>query len=362
MPEVKVRGITKSFGKVVAVDNVSFDVKEGEILALLGPSGCGKTTTLRVIAGLERPDSGDIYLGDRPLCSTQRRLFVPPDKRGMGMVFQSYAVWPHMTIFENVAFPLKLRRSSKATVKEKVRQVLELVNLGGIEDRGATLLSGGQQQRVALARALVFSPEILLLDEPLSNLDAKLRAQMRLELKSLQKRIGVTSIFVTHDQVEAMVISDRLAVMDQGRIEQIGPPMEVYEKPQTRFVMDFIGQVNHCSGKIVEVTPEAYVAKTEKAGEDAVQCIALDTLRPGQEVTLSIRPEDIKVYSSPPGQRPNVWRATVKIASYLGERMHYVVAIGDETIDIFTPPSQRFAAGDTIFVELDPQALWAWAA
>src|SRR3990172_4275211 len=361
MAEVIVNRLSKSFGKVKAVDDVSFEVKEGEMVTLLGPSGCGKTTTLRLIAGLEKPDRGEIYLGKRPLVITDRHICIPPDKRSMGMVFQSYAVWPHMTIFDNVAFPLKLRRVPQATIKEKVREVLRLVGLDTVEDRGATLLSGGQQQRVAVARALAFSPEVLLLDEPLSNLDAKLRARMRLELRSLQQRLGLTSIFVTHDQLEAMVLSDRLAVMNQGKIEHMGPPGDVYQKPRTRFVMDFIGQVNHLSGKTLEVTPKGCVARATKAGEVLV-CQAGDGVGQHQDVTLSIRPEDIVVYDRPPGDRPNVCRCTVKVASYLGERMHYVVGVGDENLDVFTAPRQRFAVGETVFVELDPDSMWVWRA
>ncbi len=362
MDIVKVRGISKSFGKLVAVDNVDFDVKEGEILTLLGPSGCGKTTTLRIIAGLEKPDNGEVHLGDKLLCSGEKRVFIPPNKRDMGMVFQSYAVWPHMTVFENVAFPLKLRRVPKAIIKEKVRQILELADLRDLEGRGATLLSGGQQQRVALARALIFSPKILLLDEPLSNLDAKLRAQMRLELKALQQRIGVTTIFVTHDQLEAMVISDRLAVMNQGKIEQMGSPLEIYEKPRAKFVVDFIGLVNYISGKVVEVTPERCLVQPTRVEGEPLHCVATDNVSQGEEVILSVRPEGITVYSSHPGQRLNLLPSKVKVISNLGDRIHYVLGIGEESLDVFTPPSQRFSQGETLFIELNPQALFTWRA
>ena len=217
-PFLRAVGLGKRFGNVAAVNNVSFDVTKGEVLTLLGPSGCGKTTTLRMIAGFEKPDTGEIEVENNFVVSVQKRIFLPPEKREMGMVFQSYAIWPHLNVFENVAYPLRVRRVKGSLVREKVESVLDLVGLAGLEDRPAMLLSGGQQQRVALARALVYSPKLLLLDEPLSNLDAKLREQMRVELKELQRRLSITVVFVTHDQIEAMTLSDRLAVMSQGRI------------------------------------------------------------------------------------------------------------------------------------------------
>src|SRR5881409_2980021 len=236
MGTVWASGLVKTFGTVVAVNHLSFEARAGEFLTLLGPSGCGKTTTLRLVAGLERPYRGDVYLGGRTLSAAASGLFVPPERRGMGMVFQSYAIWPHMTVFENVAFPLNVRRANRQEIKRRVEETLELVGLANFSDRPAILLSGGQQQRVSLARALVYSPSILLLDEPLSNLDARLREQMRIELKRLKQQLGFTVLFVTHDQIEAMSLSTRLAVMSQARIEQIGPPQEVYERPQTPFV------------------------------------------------------------------------------------------------------------------------------
>ena len=368
MANLNISNMTKSYGNTVAVDDVSFEVKDGEMLTLLGPSGCGKTTTLRVVAGLEKPEGGEVYLGDRLLCSIEKRVIVPPNKRGMGMVFQSYAVWPHMTIFENIAFPLKLQKLPMARIKEMVTQVLALVGLQDIEEnRGATLLSGGQQQRVALARALVFTPEVLLLDEPLSNLDAKLRAQMRLELKSLQQRIGITCIFVTHDQLEAMVLSDRLAVMNHGKIEQLGTPRELYETPKSKFVVDFIGQANHLSGEALEDSSGGKclvrTTKTETKTEgEVLHGVALENISQGREVTLLIRPEDITLHRQHPGERINLLSAKVKIVSYLGDQMHYVLSLGDETLDVFTPPSQKLGPWDTVFVELDPKALWVWAA
>lgn len=361
MPGVKVTKLQKLFGKLKAVDGISFEVKDGELLTLLGPSGCGKTTTLRLIAGLERPDGGEIAVGNRVLSSEEKRIFTPPEKRGMGMVFQSYAVWPHMTVGENVTYPLALRRVPKEVQKEKVKSALELVGLGGLEARPGTLLSGGQQQRVALARALVFEPEILLLDEPLSNLDAKLRETMRIELKALQERIGVTSVYVTHDQAEAMVLSDRMLVMNQGHIEQEGNPREIYENPKTQFVMDFIGQVNYIEGKVVEVgSDRTLVNAVESAGNTPLQCTRLETTRPGEDVLLCIRPQDMSIYREKPANRPNVWMCQVKVAAYMGDHIEYELVHGDQKLKVSGPGSLKLRPGDSVYVELAPEGIKVW--
>src|SRR6266566_4214412 len=239
---LEVRNLVKIFGKLTAVDNVSFKVEQGEVVTLLGPSGCGKTTTLRMVAGFEKPNAGEVEIAGRVVVATNRRINVPPEKRDIGMVFQSYAIWPHMTVFENVAFPLNVRRANRQEIKRRVEETLELVGLANFSDRPAILLSGGQQQRVSLARALVYAPAILLLDEPLSNLDAKLREQMRLEIRALQMKFKLTVLYVTHDQAEAMTLSDRMAVVHRGRFEQVGSPAEVYEQPATPFVAEFLGR------------------------------------------------------------------------------------------------------------------------
>ena len=289
--------LSKHYGGVRAVEALSLDIRAGEVFALLGPSGCGKTTTLRIIAGLEVPDAGEILHRDRPLVSVPRRQFVPPEKRRLGMVFQSYAVWPHMTVFENVAYPLRLRGLRGAALREKVARTLDIVGLGGLEARPAPHLFGGQQQRVALARALVYEPEILLLDEPLSNLDAKLREQMRVELKLLQRQLGITMIFVTHDQMEALSLADRLAVMNQGRIEQLGTPRELYERPQTPFVRDFLGQCVVLRGQVGEPSGTlGRVVLGEAAGELFYdQGAAPAAAAVGAPVLVSVRPEDVEV-------------------------------------------------------------------
>src|SRR4249919_1167072 len=246
------RDVVKRFGAVNAVDGVSFTIERGEFFTLLGPSGCGKSTTLRLVAGLEEPDNGEIFISGKPVAVAARGIFLPPEKRQLGMVFQSYAIWPHLSVFENIAFPLRVRKESGDAVRQRVLQALDVVGLAGLAERGATQLSGGQQQRVALARALVYEPAILLLDEPLSNLDAKLREQMRVEIRALQKKLGLTILYVTHDQAEAMTLSDRIAVVNRGRFEQVGAPEEVYEKPATPFVAEFLGRTVSLEGKIAK--------------------------------------------------------------------------------------------------------------
>src|SRR5713101_7689115 len=240
--------VSKAFGPHPAVDRASLEVRRGEVFTLLGPSGCGKTTTLRLVAGLERPDAGEITLRGRMVASVPRRVFLAPNLRNLGMVFQSYAIWPHMTVFENIAYPLTLRGVKRGVIRDKVERVLGLVGLEGLEARAATLLSGGQMQRLALCRALVYEPDLLLLDEPFSNLDAKLREQ-----KLLQRRLGITVLFVTHDQIEALSLSDRIAVMQRGRVEQVGPPRSLYEHPASAFVRDFLGQTVILRGAVKEV-------------------------------------------------------------------------------------------------------------
>lgn len=363
MPTLAINDLSKFFNQVKAVDHINLEVQDGEFLTLLGPSGCGKTTTLRLIAGLERPDTGDILLGDEILSSTKAGQFRPPEKRGMGMVFQSYAVWPNMTVGENVAYPLKVRRVPKAQIKEKVKRILALVGLLELEDRPATLLSGGQQQRVAMARALVFDPKILLLDEPLSNLDFKLRESMRVELRTLQERTGVTTIYVTHDQTEAMALSDRICLMIGGKIEQIGNPVEIYNEPKTKFVVDFIGRVNFITGSIEEIASGKCIVSASKAAGLKVQCkVPAGDAKKGDEVVLSIRVENVTLHRELHEQKPNVSVGTIINAQFLGDHWGYVLKIGEEVIRVTLPSTQRFETGDKVYIELDPQAVQAWLA
>src|SRR5499433_3913094 len=296
MGTVRASGLVKTFGSVVAVNDLSFEAKAGEFLTLLGPSGCGKTTTLRLVAGLERLDRGEIQVGGRPLSSTQSGLFVPPERRGMGMVFQSYAIWPHMTVFENVAFPLQELRVPRAEIRDRVMAILGTVGLSGLHARPAPMLSGGQQQRVALARALVSNPEVLLLDEPLSNLDARLREEMRFELRDMQARLGITSIFVTHDQAEAMTLSDRIIVMRGGHIEQEGRPEDVYQRPRTPFVMDFLGRANHLPARIALDDDGRRIAIV--AGGCGVPLLDAAEWDDGAEVLLAFRPEAVRAHAA----------------------------------------------------------------
>ena len=250
MAEVRIEHVFKRFGAVTAVNDFDLVVKDGEFVSILGPSGCGKTTTLRMIAGFERATEGEIYIGDHCVSSSVKGSFAPPEKRDIGMVFQSYAVWPHMTVAENVGYPLKIQKVDKKEREERVQKMLELFHLGEYSKRYPHQLSGGQQQRVALARALVAQPGLLLLDEPLSNLDAKLRESMRFEILAIQKELGITVVYVTHDQGEAMAMSDRVVVMSAGVVQQIGAPHEIYTKPANKMVADFIGLVNFIDGEV----------------------------------------------------------------------------------------------------------------
>jgi ABC-type Fe3+/spermidine/putrescine transport system ATPase subunit len=265
---LRLEGVSKLFDTARAVDDVSLEVQRGHVFTLLGPSGCGKTTSLRMIAGLERPDQGRIVLAGKTVADAENHAFVPPHKRNMGMVFQSYAIWPHMTVFQNVAYPLNLRGMPKAQIAQKVDRVLDLVGMDGFAQRPATDLSGGQQQRVALCRALVYEPDLLLLDEPFSNLDARLRLQMRVEVRLLQQRLGITVLFVTHDQVEALSMSNEIAVVNQGRVEQVGLPSELYDRPASPFVRDFLGQTIRMPGN-VWIRPEDLQVRHQHASSEA---------------------------------------------------------------------------------------------
>jgi iron(III) transport system ATP-binding protein len=321
--------------RVLAVDNVSLEVDEGELFTLLGPSGCGKTTTLRSIAGLETPDKGTISVAGRVLFSSEQRVRVPANDRGLGMVFQSYAIWPHMNVFDNVAFPLQVlprgKRPSRSEVRERVERVLAVVKLDQLASRDATALSGGQQQRLALARALVMEPALLLLDEPLSNLDAKLREDMRFELKRLQRELGLTCVYVTHDQTEALAMSNHVAVMRDGKVEQVGRPREIYEAPRTRFVADFIGTSNFIDGIVEETRPGGYLVRTDQGRLEVPSELHH---APGDAVVVSARPEHIALSAERNGTGPNRWSGRVGARAFLGEVVDHVVAVGGTEIRV----------------------------
>ncbi len=359
---LELREAVKHFGRVTAVDHVSFTVQKGEVLTLLGPSGCGKTTTLRMVAGFERADDGDIEIDGRLVSSPRRRVHVPPEKRGLGMVFQSYAIWPHMTVFENVAYPLTLRRLNKAEVKQRVEQTLDLVGLGTLGDRPSTLLSGGQQQRVALARALVYSPDILLLDEPLSNLDAKLRNLMRIELKRLQERVSVTVLFVTHDQIEAMSLSTRLAVMNRGKIEQLGTPKDVYETPQTPFVEDFLGRVVRFQGTIVDLSWKGMLVELDSVGARLQIDSEDETLALGQRVLVAIRPEDLEVLRPGEKRGTNTLSWTVEKVLYLGSECEVLLRSGDAAFTLVVPRARATDVQQSLDLYFPADLLRVWPA
>jgi iron(III) transport system ATP-binding protein len=351
MPGVIVRDLTKRYGQgVAAVQGLTLEVKPRELVALLGPSGCGKTTTLRLVAGFLRPDAGEIWVGER--CLSSPSGVVPPERRQMAMIFQSYALWPHMTVAQNVGYGLRFKADlPRAERDRRVRAILKVVHLEGFEGRYPGELSGGQQQRVAVARALVVEPEILLLDEPLSNLDANLREEMRFEIRRLHETFGITTLYVTHDQAEAMVISDRIAVLQRGRVVQVGTAEDLFQQPRTRFVAEFIGRTNLVAG--VAASP------------DVVRCgplrlrVASADLTPGAPV--AIRPHEIGVSPGPgsaAAPEANVLRGTVQRGSYLGDTVDYQVLVdgGELVLRVAAPPALRLRPGQAVVLSIAPAA------
>jgi iron(III) transport system ATP-binding protein len=345
---VRIRNLVKRFGPVAAVDDVSFEVEQGRTLALLGPSGCGKTTILRCIAGLETPDDGDIAIAGTPVFDADARIDLVPEKRELGIVFQSYAVWPHMTVAENVAFPLKVRGLPAGERTARARRMLETVGLAGFEDRPATLVSGGQQQRIALARALVHEPRLVLFDEALSNLDAQLREQMRLELRLLQQRLGFTAIYVTHDQAEAFGLADTVVLMNQGRIETIGPAREVFRRPTSAFVARFFG-LNVLEGQVRGRGPDGLeVALAERL---LVRAPAVDGVEIGDQVLACIRKEHVRLERADP---PTPTDGTIAAASFLGTSEEYMVEVMGVMLRAVRPTA-GFARGDRVRVGSAPE-------
>ncbi len=344
-----------SGAEVRAVDGISLDVETGKLITLLGPSGCGKTTTLRCLAGLERPQTGRIVIGNRTVFNSAKRIFVPASDRGIGMVFQSYAIWPHMTVFENVAFPLRVSRTKKYSgpeITDRVARMLDMVQLTGFARRPATQLSGGQQQRLAFARGLVHEPAILLLDEPLSNLDAKLREQMRLELKRLQRTLGITTVYVTHDQSEALALSDEIAVFDTGRIVQRGTPQQIYREPKTPFVADFVGSANFLPGTVRGV--DGILTAVETA-HGVMRCVFAEPISAGMKAFVTARPEDIVLYDgAPPPDGANALKGKIVNRVFLGEVVDYIIDLGDREMRARVR-SDDFQIGQMVTLGVPPQ-------
>ena len=353
-PHIEVHGLELYYGSVPAVRGVSFNVLHGEQLTLLGPSGCGKSTTLRAIAGLEKPTSGEIRIDGAPVYSSAHQINIPAEKRRLSMVFQSYAIWPHMTVFDNVAYGLRVRRASAPEIKEKVGHALDLVQMSEFAGRRASQLSGGQQQRVALARAFVFSPSVLLFDEPLSNLDAKLRADMRIELRDLQHRLGITSVYVTHDLEEALAMSDRIAVMRDGVIEQTGTPDEIYRLPRSAFVADFVGSANLIRGRLrTDLAVNDLIALETSAGH-VVYCMAYG--RPvGAELVVSVRTVHLTISSDRPAGTKNVWSGRVGKTVFQGDFTQVHVGWGDQHLIARCAAMEPIAVGQEVYITVDPK-------
>jgi iron(III) transport system ATP-binding protein len=353
--DIRIKGLTRDYyseGKRIrALDKVDLDIPANNIFTLLGPSGCGKTTLLRCIVGLESPDAGEIEIGGEIVWSREKEIFVPPEKRGLGMVFQTYAIWPHMNVFNNVAFPLQSRNLPREEIKESVARTLGFVQLDGFEKRPATKLSGGQQQRVALARALVAEPKVILFDEPLSNLDAKLREETRKELRSFLTELKITAVYVTHDRVEALALSDQIAVMRSGSIVEVGDPKKIYFNSDDRFVADFIGRANLIKGKITTLEDSHAVIDT-----DIGPIVGLNShdIPAGREAMLCVRPEFIDVASEGSAGNRNTFQGRVQSLSFIGEAYEGEIRIGDTLLTTTIPPTLDIGEGDDISISFDP--------
>jgi iron(III) transport system ATP-binding protein len=352
MARVEISGVSKRFGEAVAVERLDLIIENGELISLLGPSGCGKTTTLRLLAGFLAPDEGRIIVDDQVLSSSEH--VIPPERRQMSMIFQSFAVWPHKSVFDNVAFGLRLRKLAHHEVHRRVRRMLDLVRMADLGDRYPGQLSGGQQQRVALARAIVVEPKILLMDEPLSNLDANLREEMRYEIRRLHDELGITSVYVTHDQAEAIAMSHRIAVMHKGRLQQLGPPEAIYEQPETKFVARFVGRTNCLDGVVMSD------GRVDCAGLVLVTAPAQNSrLVPGRRVVVSIAPYAIVVnrqHEQVVGRDMNVVEGRIARHTYVGESRNYEVVVAQQSsiLKVSAPARQLLPVGERVSLSIDP--------
>jgi len=353
--EIRISGLCRNYsseGKLIkALDHVDLTIPANKIFTLLGPSGCGKTTLLRCIVGLEVPDGGEIYIGDDLVWSSPKGIFVPPEQRGLGMVFQTYAIWPHMNVFDNVAYPLQTARIAAADIRERVDKVLHFVQLEGFENRPATKLSGGQQQRVALARALVAEPKVILFDEPLSNLDAKLREETRKELRSFLCELEITAVYVTHDRIEALALSDLIAVMRAGQIKEIGDPKKIYFNSDDSFVADFIGRANLIRGRVVAQKGEHARFESEIG---PVLALNRQNIPIGREAMLCVRPEFIRLKSSQSAEGVNSFVGRMETLVFIGEAYEGEVRIGDRLLITTIDPTVPMSEGDSICVSFAP--------
>jgi iron(III) transport system ATP-binding protein len=356
---IEVRNLTKTFGRTTALNNVSFTFGGG-ILTLLGPSGCGKSTMLRCIAGLEVPETGIIKIGDTVVTDMENGVFVPPYSRNVGFVFQNYALWPHMTVYENVCFGLKVRKLQKEEIRMRVQQILELVGLSGLEDRYPFQLSGGQQQRVALARSLVYNPKLLLLDEPLSNLDAKIRESLRAELRKLLKSLGITVVYVTHDQEEAFVISDKIIVMKDGLVVQEGTPQEIYEKPKNVFVAEFVGKTNLLMGTLQKVDNNEGTIFVEELGV-ALKCKLPPNIIEGKNYLVVMRASELSIKKSKPYDLTNLIEGIVVAREYRGGLTDHRILVGEKQLVVtthrFCPLVDDDLHGDKVYIHIPPSAI-----
>ena len=345
-PRIEVANLVVRYGDTTAVSGVDFAIAPGELVTLLGPSGCGKTTTLRAIAGLENPSSGSIRLNGETVWSDRPRKNIPAENRGVSMVFQSYAIWPHMTVFENVAYGLRVRKASAANITANVNRVLDMVQMGAYADRPSSNLSGGQQQRVAVARAIAFSPTVVLFDEPLSNLDARLRAEMRVELRELQRRLDITSLYVTHDQEEALAISDRVIVMNGGKIEQIGLPEDIFNRPVSRFVADFVGSANMIEGQVKGVNADGTMMFETKAGTYITAAAGK-----ADATMMALRSSYVHLR----GGETNMIPGTIHRRMFHGDFIQYVIDWPDGQLIVRRPPTEMFEEGSAVTIAFAPE-------